>query len=71
MAKAQIQEKKGIAGAADFFTASWEELKKVHPPTRQETIQVSVLVLALVIFFGVFLGLTDLVVGRIMGNILT
>lgn len=71
MAKAQAQEVKGIARAVAFFSESWEEIKKVHPPTRQETIQVSILVVCLVAFFAVFLGLTDLVVGALMRYVLT
>ena len=70
MAKAQTEQKGSIGRATDFFNESVEELKKVHPPTKQETIQVSILVLVLVMFFGLFLGLTDLIVGALMGRIL-
>lgn len=70
MAKVQTQEKGGIGRVTDFVNESVDELKKVHPPTRQETIQVTILVLVLVVFFGLFLGLTDLLVGALMGRIL-
>lgn len=70
MAKTQTQKKNIIAQGIDFFNESVDEMKKVHPPTRQETIQVTFLVLVLVMFFGLFLGLTDLVVGWLMGRIL-
>ena len=60
-----------FASALNYFPSSWQELKKVYTPTRQETIQGSLGVVLLVFFFGIFLGLTDFVVGKIMQAILT
>ena len=66
------QEKKNVvARSVDFATESWDELKKVHPPTKQETIQVTILVVFLVVLFGAFLGLTDKIGGEVMKNVLT
>ncbi len=60
-----------ISRGFGFFGESWTELKKVHTPTRQETMMLTVRVFALIGLFGVFLGLTDLLVGMAMQYILT
>ncbi len=60
-----------IAAGKTFFDESVEELKKVHPPTRPEVIQGTIGVLAMVFLFGLFLGLADLIVGRLMQWVLT
>ena len=60
-----------ISRGTGFSKESWGELKKVHAPTRQETIQITLGVLLMVVLFGVFLGLTDLIVGKIMQASLT
>lgn len=49
-----------------FFRDARDELKKVHRPTREETIQVTWVVLLMLISFSVFLGLADLVFGSLM-----
>ncbi len=54
-----------------FARESWAELKKVHRPTRQETIQATIVVLVLVVIFAFFMGLTDLIIGQIMQGLLT
>lgn len=71
MAKA-AEESVGVIGkGVGYWTGSWEELKKVHTPTKQETIAMTVRVFALIFLFGLFLGLTDLVVGYLMRSMLT
>ena len=71
MAKA-AEESIGFAGrSVGYLKGSWEELQKVHTPTRQETIAMTVRVFALVALFGVFLGLTDFFVGSVMKALLT
>ena len=55
----------------NFFRECWDELKKVHPPTRQETVQATLVVLLMIVLFSVFLGATDLIVGELMQKILT
>lgn len=67
----QVASKNPISSAAQFCRESWAELKKVHTPTRQETIQATMVVFVMVVIVAVFLGLTDFVVGRIMQAILT
>ena len=61
----------GIAGAIAFSRESVEELKKVHAPTRQETLRITLVVIILLAFFAVFLGLADFLVGKLMQTILT
>lgn len=70
MAKAETERKNPISRGIDFTAQSWEEIKKVHVPTKQETIQATLVVLVMLIMFATFLGLADLVVGKIMQSIL-
>lgn len=49
-----------------YFKESKEELKKIHTPSREETIRGTIGVLFMVFFFGLFLGLTDFFVGSFM-----
>ena len=67
MAKSE-QASVGVVG---FARESWAELKKVHSPTRQETLAMTWRVFAMVGMFSVFLGLTDWLVGSLMQFILT
>jgi len=60
-----------ISRSIRFFKDAWAELKKVHPPTREETIQATIVVLFMVVLFAGFLGLADYVVGNIMQAVLT
>ncbi len=69
MAKEQAQ-KNVIEDKIDFFKQSWSELKKVQPPTREETWRASLSVIFMVALFGLFLGLTDLIVGGLIKSLL-
>ncbi|GEM_PF-2444463 len=60
-----------ISRSVAFFQESVEEVKKVHFPTRQETIQASMVVLAMIVVFSIFLGLVDYVIGNVMRAVLT
>jgi preprotein translocase subunit SecE len=42
-----------------FFSEATEELKKVHWPTRQEALRLSLLVLAVCVIAGAILGALD------------
>ena len=69
---AATQKNQNVIGrSTSFLSDSVEELKKVHAPSRQETIQGTIGVLVMVFFFGLFLGLADLLVGKLMQWILT
>lgn len=54
-----------------FLQDAVAELKKVHRPTRQETMQTALSVVAMIMMFAVFLGFADFVVGLVMKRILT
>ncbi|MXY19743.1 MAG: preprotein translocase subunit SecE [Dehalococcoidia bacterium] len=46
------------------------ELRRVTWPTREETFRLSVMVVAVAVAMGIFLGLVDLVFARVVGIIL-
>ena len=58
-------------GSISFIGDSYQELKKVHPPTKDETIRMTIVVLVALALFATFLGLADFVVGKIMEQVLT
>ncbi len=53
-----------------FFKDAWLELKKVQTPSREETIKSTAGVFAMLIVFGLFLGVTDYVVGSLVRGLL-
>lgn len=72
MAKANEMTKTAKSPALlGFFHESWTELKKVHSPTRQETIAMTGRVFLMVGIFAVVLGVIDYVVGTLLRFILT
>ena len=44
----------------EFFQESWQELKKVHWPSRKETYAATLVVIIVVILISVYLALVDL-----------
>ncbi|MBL7662623.1 preprotein translocase subunit SecE [bacterium] len=54
-----------------FLRESWIELKKVQTPTRQETIQFTMVVFIMLTVASIFLGLVDFILGNLMQNLLT
>ena len=52
------------------FSETVAELKKVHKPTRQETIQASIEVFLMVGLLSLYLGLADFLLGSLMRYIL-
>jgi|LakMenEpi03Aug12_release.lakeMendotaPanAssembly.Ray.scaffolds.fasta_scaffold2636480_1 preprotein translocase SecE subunit len=56
----------GLFGLIPYFQDSWLELRKVHHPTRQETIQATIVVMAMVIAVALFLGAVDMVLAWVM-----
>ena len=71
MSKGKTEPNNIISRAITFVREAWDELKKVHAPSREETIRVTMLVMAMVFIFAFFLGITDLIVGEVMRGILT
>ncbi len=49
-----------------FLQDAWQELKKVHRPSRQETVQATMVVLAMVVTVAAFLGSVDFFLGWFM-----
>jgi len=70
-AKKDHGSKNVISRGINFSEDSWMELKKTSFPTREETIRWTVAVFLMMVFFAVFLGATDWLVGGMMRSILT
>jgi preprotein translocase subunit SecE len=49
-----------VQQAADFFQEAWQELKKVHWPSRKETYAATLVVIIVVVLISVYLALVDL-----------
>ena len=54
----------------DFIKEVSIELKKVSWPTRQQTVAATVVVIVVTIIVSFFLGVVDIVLGRIVGSIM-
>jgi preprotein translocase subunit SecE len=50
----------GIRRLIEFFQESWQELKKVHWPSRKETYAATLVVIIVVVLVSVYLALIDL-----------
>jgi preprotein translocase subunit SecE len=50
----------GIRRLTEFFQESWQELKKVHWPSRKETYAATLVVIIVVILVSVYLAAIDL-----------
>jgi len=59
-------ESSSIGQGVAFAQDSWAELKKVTFPTRQETIQATIVVLVMMVLVATYLGLLDLVFNKLM-----
>ena len=44
----------------EFFEEAWQELKKVHWPSRKETYAATLVVILVVVLISVYLALVDL-----------
>ena len=58
----------GLKGAVSYVKESIEELKKVQRPTRQQTIQATLVTLAIMIFISVVLSLFDFLFRWLVGQ---
>jgi len=54
-----------------FFKDSWQELKRVHWPTRKETYAATSVVLVLVLIVALYLALVDLGLTRAVKALLS
>ncbi len=50
--------------SADFCKEAWQELKKVHWPSRKETYAATTVVLIVVLIVGLFLAVVDFTLTR-------
>ncbi|HJU63507.1 MAG TPA: preprotein translocase subunit SecE [Candidatus Binatia bacterium] len=50
----------GIRRLIEFFQESWQELKKVHWPSRKETYAATLVVIIVVLLISVYLAIIDL-----------
>ncbi|MFQ5902979.1 MAG: preprotein translocase subunit SecE [Candidatus Binatia bacterium] len=48
-----------IRHSVEFFREAWQELKKVHWPSRKETYAATLVVLVVVMLIALFLALVD------------
>jgi len=60
-----------IKSSREFFKSSWIELKKVHFPSRKDTIAITVRVIFLICLIATLLGITDWCVGSIVKHVLS
>jgi preprotein translocase SecE subunit len=56
--------------AVSFVQESWTELSKVHYPSPRETMQATVVVVALTFAMALWLGLIDLAATRVVRDLL-
>ena len=54
----------------DFFREVSVELKKVNWPTRQQTMNATMVVIVVSFIVAFFLGIVDVVLARIVGSIM-
>jgi preprotein translocase subunit SecE len=50
----------GIRHATEFVQEAWQELKKVHWPSRKETYAATLVVIVVVVLISIYLALVDL-----------
>jgi preprotein translocase subunit SecE len=50
----------GVRHAMEFVQEAWQELKKVHWPSRKETYAATLVVIVVVVLISIYLALVDL-----------
>ena len=50
----------GVRHATEFAHEAWQELKKVHWPSRKETYAATLVVIVVVVLISIYLALVDL-----------
>ena len=53
-----VQE--SVRQITEFFKESWQELKKVHWPSRKETYAATLVVIIVVVLISIYLAVVDL-----------
>ena len=54
----KVQE--SVRQVTEFFKEAWQELKKVHWPSRKETYAATLVVIVVVVLISIFLAVVDL-----------
>jgi preprotein translocase subunit SecE len=54
----KVQE--SVRHATEFLEEAWQELKKVHWPSRKETYAATLVVIVLVVLISIYLAVVDL-----------
>jgi len=70
MSKSGEATKNPITQGVNFFRESWAELKKIHTPTRKDTIRATGAVLLMLVFISTLLGIADSLFGWVMTKVL-
>lgn len=60
-----------VPRSIEFVKEAWQELKKVHWPTRKETQSATVVVLVAVVVVSIYLGLVDFALSYAMQYIMS
>ena len=72
MAEAQSEQAGSfVTRGRSFVAESIEELHKVSKPTRQETMQFTLVTIVIIVFIAVCLMVLDLVFNQLMSALLT
>jgi preprotein translocase subunit SecE len=53
-----------VRHGSEYFQESWQELKKVHWPSRKETYTATLVVIVVVILISVYLAAVDFVLTK-------
>jgi preprotein translocase subunit SecE len=56
----------GLRHGVEFFEESWQELKKVHWPSRKETYAATAVVIVVVVLVSVYLAVVDLALTKVI-----
>jgi preprotein translocase SecE subunit len=59
-----------ITRTIGFLEGCWAELKRVQWPDRPQVVQATGVVLGFVVLMGIFLGVADLIAGKIVNAII-
>ncbi len=70
MAEKGAEAESVVARSRAYFAESYQELKKVQTPTRQETLRLSLVVLMIIVFVSICLFVMDQVFSWLMGKMI-
>jgi len=59
----------GIRRLTQFFQEAWQELRKVHWPSRKETYAATLVVIIVVVLVSMYLALVDLALTKAIQTI--